>query len=568
MLCNETWILDSTELPFVEETDNVKIILESLMRLLYKLAPPSPHRLPATPSKTVSPPENNPFGSTLDVFLERTIASATPSTTSVVDFTTANELEDLLPSALVSSCLEVHDGTLHLMAPRCITDGLLRWTARLLSIMRNLPLIVEEVSTVLADLIDLHLTTTFRLCCGSARAEKILLGSVKPSPHINVSSDLKSPQHRANTSGSPLFSSLRKGSMPAPTRSASRSSRLVLPTALDTEICAPVLRDLPQVLRLRMFLLRAQDSLQDVVNLDKVESWLTEPRRETDGSFEEHCCGIATLLEKRTCALWSCNVVALVAAASLHHSYLAVQMPLFCRDLRFGKNLSLLRSFVQSLLDITPVLTTVACRFVCTRAVGASDIVKNILVLDSKWNERELHEHANDFVYDLSERMSLVWGYLCLSRKLPLAARSAVWENMVHGAYLSLLEGFARVPCSSTEGRSLMMLDLVSLSSELSASAVEERLERRSITASSPPTISPDGRLRPYNYVETYIKMVYFPKEDAATWIDQNYSSYQLNHMLSLAKEISGVNEEEKLTDHVKDLFTKAEFEIVQMSMT
>jgi hypothetical protein len=564
VLCNETWIFESMELSTVENEDNVDAILESLIILLYKLGPPSPAHFPTKPSRAESHPwQSNPFGSTLDAFQARLLVSDA-SISSTIGCATARELGHLLPSALVSSCLEIQDGTLRLLAPRCITDGLLRWTARLLCIMKNLPLVVEEASSVLADLLDLHLTTIFRLCCGSAKSERILLGSVKPSPYINMKSDLnvRSPPHRVTTPGSPLFSSLRKGSLPAQTRGIARSSRAVLPSALDAEICAPVLKDLPQVLRLRMFLLRAQDSLQDVVNLDKVESWLTDPRQAPDDSFEEHCCGVSTVLEKRTCALWSCYVVALVAAAGLRHACRSVQMPLYL-DHHSGEGLSLLRCYVWSLLDITPVLTTTASRFVCARAIGGSDIVKNILLLDSKWNERELHEHPNDFVYDVSEKMALVWGYLCLSRKLPVAARNAVWENMVHGAYLSVLDGFARVSCSSTEGRSLMMLDLASLSSELAASAVEERLEGRSMVVPSPPPISSNGRMRPYDYVETYIKIVYFPKDDAVTWIDQKYSTYQLNHMLSLVKEISGVNEEQQLADHVKDLYAKAECAVV-----
>jgi hypothetical protein len=191
--------------------------------------------------------------------------------------------------------------------------------------------------------------------------------------------------------------------------------------------------------------------------------------------------------------------------------------------------------------------------------------VNNILELGSKWDELELHENPNEFVYEVGEKIALVWGYLCLSGKLPFTVRKTVWENMVLGAYLSLLEGFARVPSCSTEGRSLMMLDLAALATELAPSGVAEKLEGKSITVPSPPASHSDGMFR-LDYVDTYIKMVYFPKDDAVVWIDQNFASYQLNHMLSLVKVISGENDDQHLIDHVKSLYAKAECHIFDLA--
>lgn len=45
---------------------------------------------------------------------------------------------------------------------RSVADVLFSWIARLLLIMEKLPLIVEDVSVVFANLFDLYFTTVFR----------------------------------------------------------------------------------------------------------------------------------------------------------------------------------------------------------------------------------------------------------------------------------------------------------------------------------------------------------------------------------------------------------------------
>jgi len=191
--------------------------------------------------------------------------------------------------------------------------------------------------------------------------------------------------------------------------------------------------------------------------------------------------------------------------------------------------------------------------------------VRSVLDVGSQWRERELHEHPNEYVYDASERCALVWGYLCLSRKLPHSARAAVWERLVSGAYLSLLEGFARVVGGTTEGRSLMMLDLATFTAELDGASVTEKLDARSIVASPPPPPSAATGTRLDASVETYVKMTYFPKADAVAWIEESCGLYRLNHALGLAREIADDPEDlQQLGERIRRLYASEETGIVQ----
>lgn len=72
---------------------------------------------------------------------------------------------------------------------------------------------------------------------------------------------------------------------------------------------------------------------------------------------------------------------------------------------------------------------------------------------------------------------------------------------------MTLLEGFSKVPFCSTEGRSLMSMDVAAFSSEMGSRSLRERF-------SSDPKIMVPQNSTPYQnaaYVDTYIKMYYFP---------------------------------------------------------
>jgi hypothetical protein len=156
--------------------------------------------------------------------------------------------------------------------------------------------------------------------------------------------------------------------------------------------------------------------------------------------------------------------------------------------------------------------------------------VRQIINLGSVWEEARLHEHANQYIESICDICSLLWCSLSNARNLPSGALNIIWENMVGGCYLALLDGFSRLPFCSTEGRALMSMDLASLTIGIQPDSVLEHLEDQAETK-PPPKVS---IARGMSYVDTYIKVFYFPPLDAYNWIEENYTQYQGTHTVAL----------------------------------
>ena len=76
-----------------------------------------------------------------------------------------------------------------------------------------------------------------------------------------------------------------------------------------------------------------------------------------------------------------------------------------------------------------------------------------------------------------------------------------------------------------------MALDLASFAAGISPGSVVERLDHAVELASKPPSIEPLFNMR---YVDTYVKVFYYPKDDVMNWVAENYPNYKLNHVLAL----------------------------------
>ena len=95
-------------------------------------------------------------------------------------------------------------------------------------------------------------------------------------------------------------------------------------------------------------------------------------------------------------------------------------------------------------------------------------------------------------------------------------------DGIVGGGIMALVEGFSKIPSCSTEGRSLMSMDV---------SAYRSILQK----IQSPSSLS--QRSQPYRdvqYVDTFIKMFYFPHGDAMAWMEENCGKYHYSHLLAL----------------------------------
>ena len=135
-----------------------------------------------------------------------------------------------------------------------------------------------------------------------------------------------------------------------------------------------------------------------------------------------------------------------------------------------------------------------------------------IVSIGSLWEESKLHEHANDYVDDFCGFLALLWRYLYASPgRLPLGILKMLWENLVGGGYMILIDGFSKVPYCSTEGRALMSMDVASYRSETSARSIANRLrENQHPSCPLPAVIEP---YRSAAYVDTYVKIFYFPSK-------------------------------------------------------
>ena len=104
------------------------------------------------------------------------------------------------------------------LVPESLISGFLVWLPCLFLIAKLLPPIMSDVADVIANIVDLYLTTVFRLCTGSAKHEKTILGIDVPTQQQQLlvqehESVLVSNAGRPAPpqSQSPLFSFGRKG---------------------------------------------------------------------------------------------------------------------------------------------------------------------------------------------------------------------------------------------------------------------------------------------------------------------------------------------------------------------
>ncbi|GAX28842.1 hypothetical protein FisN_20Lh137 [Fistulifera solaris] len=421
---------------------------------------------------------------------------------------------------------EIDDrGATSRIAPDYVTNDFLEWLARLLTVIKCFPLVAEDVSVVVANLCDLYTTTILRLCAGSAQNEKHLLGIITSNPFQVENNDNHQKNNYSGASiGNNLLDAFRKSRRP------SRNSaymRMVSDT-LDAEICEPLLSDTAEINSLRDFVTRAQASLKDAVNLDKVDAWMRHSGEERP--LDEEVCEACRFLEKRVAGALSLYAVASITDAfyDIAKAFLS-GCPVGSQYLSFMESL---QKYSKTLSSVTPSLVRVSTQIACQRAMNGSDIVTNMICNEAAWEESKLNEDPNDYVESMCERCALFWGFLTTSGKLPDKALAFVWSGLMTAAYSTMLEGFSRISFCSTEGRALMTLDLASFSSGVTPQAVKERLDKRSLFVK--PVQEPQVLIKGMSYVDTYIKVFYCPDKDVMEWIRNNYCKYRPTHILAL----------------------------------
>jgi len=397
---------------------------------------------------------------------------------------------------------------------RCIFGGVLPWTARLLIIIDKIPSLVEEACTVLTNIFDLYITTAFRLCAGNASNERVLLGI--DDTFQQLQNENYPPVFRENQSSSPMFGF---GLRTKPTQERSKPPPVISVTA-EAELCTFVTEEQHNLVCLREFLLDSQESLQGVAKLDLVDNWILDPLMEDETVEEDFAEQTARVLEKRQ-------------AASHNHIFLAIGLHLATKNL--PESCARIKSYTDRVLEAVPLLIDLCSRISCMRSIRGMTLLTEIISVDKVWRESKLHEQSNAYVDEFCDFLALVWYNLSTcpgSRRLPNSILKILWENLVGGGYMVLLDGFSKVPYCSTEGRSLMSMDVATYNSGVSVRSIASRLENQ-----PQPRCPLPNNIHPYrnmSYVNTYIKLFYYPPNDALEWIRSNFMRYHPHHVVAL----------------------------------
>lgn len=238
-----------------------------------------------------------------------------------------------------------------IIGTRSSTNALAKWTKRLIQIQNHLNLVANEVSQVLCNLYDLYFLTVFRICCGNARSESIILGSANRSDfgfNERFPLDLKPSKKQANAVGT-VYSSSR------------RTNILVTSSCVD-DINAPFLSERALVTNLEKFITRGQHELSTMVKLDQVEKWQFVG---TNGNQINSSDYTFTCLKKRLVAASSCLFVACLLNTSIAH------MIFLCET-------NIIRGYHSSLMDVIMHMKKIMFRVAATRAIGSNSVVSNV----------------------------------------------------------------------------------------------------------------------------------------------------------------------------------------------
>jgi hypothetical protein len=251
------------------------------------------------------------------------------------------------------------------VVPQCFTVGLLKWVSRLLMIIEKLPPIAEDACKVFANIFDLYTTTIFRVCAGSSKHERLLLGLEEPYTNVSIEHTT-----RAHESSSPLFGfGRRPASNQKPTRTAPTLSAYT-----DAELCAPLPCEMDGLGSSRDLICQAQESLKGIAKLDLVDGWVADPDPAQSTNLADLVCKSARILEKRQAALWSCVFVAMalqIASVKAKRSFVIT-------DRNYGSSLDNLDTYVQSFCESAPRLVSLSNRISCMRAIRGSTVVQQV----------------------------------------------------------------------------------------------------------------------------------------------------------------------------------------------
>lgn len=370
------------------------------------------------------------------------------------------------------------------------SNGLLRWTSRLLAIGSALPLVAGDASLAVMTLFDLYILTVFRFCAINQSNEDVLIGYGRGAPASSASSTFHS-------------------------------------ITIEADAVAPRPRECGDFIRTQEFIRSSRERLKSIVNLDKFQPSSSD-MCPTSHRSKNPLVNFARRLESQAAAACSCFFVAMLVhvASTIYcdrQDQPSQKQPLWA-DIKgiatsiekeediscLLKNESSLETYALSLVTIVPKLVTQATRYATINSISGKEVIFQIICCGRAWEDNDMQEQSNSYVDDLCERSAALWGCMSSSTRLPLSALHFTWNELVRSAFMLLLEGFSKVVNCSTEGRSLMSMDLATLSHGLIPKTVKAEAEDDYPNISLPPQAYREEMLR---YVDNFIKVFYYPKE-------------------------------------------------------
>ena len=247
------------------------------------------------------------------------------------------------------------------MLLKSVFDGVFPWIARLLLLIEKLPSLKKEASKVMEAIVDLYVTTAFRLCVGNRKNERVLLG-IDAFGQSNVNS-LNGGNSRGHRSTSPsLFDFGARGNT---NQTQMVRSTPVISSTAEAELCALVLEESEGLEQLRDFMIASQKRLEGVAKLDHVDGWIPDPKIGEETIEEDFADETARVLEKRQAA--SCNCI-----------FVAIGLLIATKGLASSASFASIHRYANELLEVTPLFVTLSNRISCMRAIRGKSIVREV----------------------------------------------------------------------------------------------------------------------------------------------------------------------------------------------
>lgn len=244
---------------------------------------------------------------------------------------------------------------------KSVFDGVFPWTARLLFTINKLPALAEEGCKVIQSIVDLYVTTAFRLCAGNRRNERILLG-IDTVKNVTVTQKDMGNSRAQRSTSPPIFDfGLRskpphaQGNRPAP----------VISATAEAELCSLVIDESDGLDGLREFLEMSQKRLEGVAKLDLVDGWIRDPTITEDTIEEDLAEETAFVLEKRQ-------------AASCNHIFVALALFLATQNLPSFSSFAMIHDYTRAFLDAVPPMITLSNRISCMRSIRGRALLREV----------------------------------------------------------------------------------------------------------------------------------------------------------------------------------------------